>query len=141
MLPLTIPGFLTTIFGFWSKLPSPIKVIIIGLIFGFICFKAGEHRANRVCEQQKAASIAEAIRIDTEAANTAKKTAEEQADKYRKQALEAENTLNEMAAKYSVLPEACRSDPDFIKRLNGIGDSERLPDAVPGSKKKPATGK
>lgn len=129
-------SLLASLIEFWNKLPSPVKAVIIGLIFGFVCFKMGEHKAQRICEAQKQESIAEARRIDTEANATAIKDAKEQSDKYQKQALETENKLNAAREYYASLPDKCKIDNDFINRNNSIGDSDGVSDELPGSKKR-----
>lgn len=121
MIPLGILSILRSIWDIWSRIPSPIKVALIVILAGFIGFNMGERKQIRICEAQKQESIQEAKRIDSEANASAIKRMQEQTDKYRNQALESENKLNEAKEYYATLPAFCKIDDDFLDRNNAIG--------------------
>lgn len=125
------------IFKFWEKLPSPIKVLIY-LFLAFACgYVYGTNKANQRCEMDKQASIAEAVRIDGAAKEQQIRNKEADADKYRKQSLDAENKLSEAATQFSKLAEQCNANQDFIDRNNADSDlGSGLSKPLPGRIKK-----
>jgi hypothetical protein len=117
------------IWGFWSKLPSSIKVLLIILLAFLGGFVWGAHKEKQKYEARIEQSITEAKRIDQAANKQALDGMQAEKDKWQKQALDKENKLSESASEYAKMKEVCTSNDKFIKDNDDI-DKLLNPDSM-----------